>query len=204
MSTGDRRIDQGDKTRVALVRAARKLFRRGYEAVGTPEIAEAAGVTRGALYHHFKDKRALFAAVVEEVARDHVVEIQRIAMTENDPVDAVIAGCRAFLASARDAETRQIYLLDAPAALGWEAWREIDGRHGLGSLRDGLDACVAAGVMDAADVTAAAHLILGALNEAAFVLVKAKPGSALAASLDRSMVRMVRALVATDGVAART
>jgi AcrR family transcriptional regulator len=195
MSTGNRKIDQGDKTRAALVRAARKLFRRGYEAVGTPEIAEAAGVTRGALYHHFADKRALFAAVVERIAADHVAAIQKVAIEEASPIDGLLAGCRAFLAIAQDDETQRIYLLDAPAALGWEAWREIDARYGLGSVKDGLNACAEAGLMDAADIDAVAHLILGALNEAAFVLAQAGPRARIAKSLDQRMEAMVRGLV---------
>jgi AcrR family transcriptional regulator len=195
MSSTNRRIDQGDKTRAALVRSARKLFRRGYEAVGTPEIAEAAGVTRGALYHHFADKRALFAAVVEQIAADHVAAIEKVAVAEASPVEGLLAGCRAFLDIARSDETQRIYLLDAPAALGWNAWREIDARYGLGSVKAGLEACAAAGLMNAADVDAAAHLILGALNEAALVLAQAGPKSAIAKSLDRRMEAMVRALV---------
>jgi AcrR family transcriptional regulator len=195
MSTGNRRVDQGEQTRAALVRAARKLFRRGYDAVSTPEIADAAGVTRGALYHHFADKRALFAAVVEAVAADHVAAIQELATAEATPIDGLLAGCRAFLANAQNAEIQRIYLLDAPAALGWDAWREIDSRHGLGSVRDGLHACAEAGLMDAGDVDAVAHLILGALNEAALVLAKAGPKAAIVKSLDQRIESMVRALV---------
>lgn len=198
MSTVNRRIDQGDKTRAALVRVARTLFQRGYEAVSTPEIARAAGVTRGALYHHFKDKQALYAAVVEAVAADHVAKVQDVAMAESSPIAAVLAGCRAFLASAQDAEIRRIYLLDAPAALGWETWHAIDARYGLGSVKDGLNACVEAGVMDAADVDAAAHLILGALNEAALVLAEAGPRAPIAKAIDRRMEAMVRALIAKE------
>lgn len=196
MSTHDRRIEHGRSTRAALVRSARRLFRKGYDAVGTPEIVRAAKVTRGALYHHFEDKRALFAAVVEEVARDLVASIDAVAEPSKDqPLDAVLAGCRAFLAAARVEETRQIFLVDAPAVLGWAAWRAIDTRHGLGSLEAGLQACADKGLISARDGGSIARLISGALNEIAFVLVKLEPGDPAASELDRHMERMVRLLV---------
>ena len=142
MSIEDQRIAHGRKTRTALIQAARRLFVQGYDKVGTPEIVRAAKVTRGALYHHFKDKRALFEAVVDDVARDLVGSINSAAETEADqPLEAILAGCRAFLASAQDKEVRQIFLVDAPAVLGWGTWRAIDARHGLGSLKEGLQAC---------------------------------------------------------------
>jgi AcrR family transcriptional regulator len=192
----DGRIVQGRKTRTALVRAARRLFRKGFDAVGTPEIVRASRVTRGALYHHFEDKRALFGAVVEEVARDLVASIDAAAMPYRDqPLDAVLAGSRAFLAAARDAETRQIFLVDAPAVLGWTAWRAIDSRHGLGSLKAGLEACAEKGLIDTRDVVSVAHLISGALNEIVFALVDIEPDDSMALDLDRQMERMIRALV---------
>lgn len=153
-------------------------------------------MTRGALYHHFDDKRALFAAVVEEVARELVSAIDAAAEAYKDrPLHAVVAGCRAFLAATQNDETRQIFLVDAPGMLGWTAWRSIDVRHGLGSLKAGLQACADAGLMSASDIPAVTHLISGALNEAAFVLAGVKAGDPIASALDRQTERMVRSLV---------
>jgi AcrR family transcriptional regulator len=192
----DRRILHGNKTRAALVRTARRLFRHGYEATGTPEIVQAAKVTRGALYHHFEDKRALFAAVAEDVAADIVTDINAAAdARQSDPLAAVIAGCRAFLTATQNDERRQIFMVDAPSVLGWSAWRAIDARHGLGSLKAGLQACADAKLMKAADVDAVAHLISGALNEAAFALSDAGETAPIAKALDHQIERMVRSLV---------
>lgn len=192
----DRRVLHGNKTRAALIRTARRLFRRGYEATATPEIVQAAKVTRGALYHHFEDKRALFAAVAEDVAADIVADIDAAADThQRDPLKAVIAGCRAFLSATQNDERRQIFMVDAPSVLGWGTWRAIDARHGLGSLKAGLRACADAKLMNIADVDAVAHLISGALNEAAFALSEAGQTAPIAKSLDHQIERMVRSLV---------
>ena len=196
MSIENRRIALGRKTRAALIRVARQLFSAGYDNVSTPEIVRAAEVTRGALYHHFPDKQALFEAVVDDVARDLVTAINTAAEgVADEPLEAVLAGCRAFLASAKDQETRQIFLVDAPAVLGWATWRAIDARHGLGSLKAGLMACAERGLLKASDVPAVAHLISGALNEVVFALVELESDAATVASLDQQMERMVRALI---------
>lgn len=195
MSKHSRKIQQGAETRAKLIAAGRTLFANGYDAVGTAQIVNAAQVTRGALYHHFDDKRALFAAVVEEVARDLVAKIDATAERAASPVDGVIAGCKAFLDCARDQETRQIFLVDAPAVLGWRAWREIDARHGLGSLKEGLEACAAAGAMERARIDPLAHWISGALNEAVFVLAEIDAGDPVAASLLDDVDRLVRGMI---------
>lgn len=196
MSSGNRKIAHGAATRATLVETARRLFAEGYDAVSTPAIAGAAQVTRGALYHHFTDKRALFAAVVDQVAADVVSRIDAAAMDHaGRPLEAVIAGCRAFVAACRDDETRQILLTDAPAVLGWSAWREIDARHGLGSLKEGLAACAAAGVIAPDDVDVAAYLISGALNEAVFALAEGPPDPGFGAKLDTAIETLVRGLL---------
>lgn len=200
MSTGNRKAELGAATRATLIDTARTLFANGYEAVSTPAIAAAAGVTRGALYHHFTDKRALFEAVVERVAADLVNRIHAAATKqEADPLAAVIAGCRAFVAACQDIETRQIFLIDAPTVLGWSTWRAIDARHGLGSLKEGLAACAATGLLSPDDIDAVAHLISGALNEAVFLLADRPSDPQLAANLDAATVRMIRGLLSPAG-----
>src|SRR4051812_41319063 len=121
----------------ALLAAARKCFAdKGYAGTGTPEIVAAAGMTRGALYHHFADKAALFAAVVEE---EHALLAMAInAAAEGDdepgPVKALIEGGDAFLTAMQDAGRRRILLVDAPAVLGREALDAINARYGLRTL----------------------------------------------------------------------
>ena len=118
-------------TRAALLKAARTIFaEQGYAAAATEEIVRRAKVTRGALYHHFEDKRSLFDAVASEVAREIAEKID--AMTPmDDPLKALIVGTGAFLDACLDPAVRRIYLIDAPAVLGWHRWREIDAPHGV-------------------------------------------------------------------------
>src|SRR6266545_4208268 len=125
---------RSEATRERLVRAARGLFaERGYAAVGTEEIVQAAGVTRGALYHQFRDKAELFAAVAETVEAEVSERIATGSLAAaSDPVGALRAGAQMFLEVCAEPEVERILLLDAPAVLGWAAWRDLTGRYGLG------------------------------------------------------------------------
>lgn len=161
--------ERRSQTRRALVTAARQLFaEKGYAGTGTPEIAVAAGVTRGALYHHFADKEALFAAVVEE---EHLLMAMAInAAGESDeepgPVKALVAGGDAFLDAMQDPGRRQILLVDAPAVLGRAAVDAIDARHGLQTLVAGLGEAMEAGAIRKLPVETLARL-LGAMFDRA-------------------------------------
>src|SRR6187401_3200790 len=136
MSTPTRKRTQEERseaTRAALMAAARPLFaERGFAAVGTEEIVRAAGVTRGALYHQFADKRELFAAVFEDTEAELIAEAaQRVAATD-DPLEALRGGFQSWLEACSRPAVQRIVLVDAPAVLGWEEWRAIGERHGLG------------------------------------------------------------------------
>ena len=162
-------------TRAALLAAARPRFAtRGYAAVGTTEVAAAAGVTRGALYHHFADKAGLFAAVLEEVEGELTERIvAAVAGASGDAVEALRAGATAFLDAADDPEVRQIVLLDGPVVLGWTGWRDLVARYGLGLTEAALAAGMEAGALRPLPPRTAAHLLLGALNEAAQLVASA-------------------------------
>lgn len=188
----NKKAELGEATRLELIAAARDLFASGYEAASTPAIALKAGVTRGALYHHFKDKRDLFKAVVEQIAEDIVVQINAAATGSQAPTDSIVAGCRAFISACDNAAMRQIFFLDAPAVLGWKTWREIDARYGLGSLKEGLAVCATAGLLEEDQIHSVAHLISGALNEAVFMLAEQPNQSGVRDRIDRSIERMVR------------
>ncbi len=161
--------ERREGTRGELLRAARKLFaERGYADTGTPEIVAEAGVTRGALYHHFADKTALFAAVVEA---EHAQLAQSIETAGDqamptDPVAALLAGGNAFFDAMRDPGRRRILLLDAPAVLGRAALDEIDAQHGLETLVCGLRDAMDAGAIRRLPVVPLAHLF-GALFDRA-------------------------------------
>jgi len=175
---GDRRhrrtqAERSQATRAALIDAARALFgERGYAATGREEIVERAGVTRGALQHHFLDKLGLFFAVVEDVERDVTAHVARAAEGAADPLDAIRRGCRAFLETASDPAVQRILVVDAPAVLGREEWRELQARYGLGLTTAALAAAMDAGAIDRQPVAPLAHLLLAALHEAALLVAE--------------------------------
>src|ERR1700751_2752847 len=118
-----RKAEQSLQTSAALIAAARQLFaQRGYADVGTEEIVRAAGVTRGALYHHFAGKRDLFEAVYERIEVELAERIAATALQDNpaSPREAMGAGTEMFLAASAEPETQRIVLLDGPSVLGWD------------------------------------------------------------------------------------
>lgn len=162
-------------TREALIAAARDLFTdRGYDAVGTEEVVRAAGVTRGALYHQFGDKASLLEAVYERIEAESTERVARIVLGSelDSPMAAMRAGIEAFLDECAKPELRQIALHDAPAVLGWERWREIGAANGLGLIEASLAASIEAGEMRRLPVKPLAHLLLGALDEAAMLVAR--------------------------------
>jgi AcrR family transcriptional regulator len=169
-----RKAQQSEATRRVLIAEARALFAgRGYAAVGTEEIVRAAGVTRGALYHHFDGKEDLFRAVYEDVERQLVERIAADATAAGDPLEALHAGVQAFLDACEDPAVQRITVIDAPSVLGWEQWREIGLKYGFGLVQAALEAAMDAGLVERQPVRALAHLLLGALDEAALLVGRA-------------------------------
>ena len=166
--------DRSESTRGALVAAARELFaERGYAGVGTEEVVRAAGVTRGALYHHFKGgKRDLFRAVAEAVEAELVERIATGALSAADPYEALERGADEWLVACTEPEVQRIALLDAPSVLGWQEWRALGEQYGLGVLEASLAAAIDAGALAPAPVRPLAHLLLGALDEAGLVVAR--------------------------------
>jgi len=175
MSTGRRqsqsRAERGEATRVALINAARSLFvTKGYFATGTEEIVAVAQVgTRGALYHHFADKRDLFLAVFDQVQADLAASTRL--NPHDDALDTLINALQQFLdASADNPDVQQIVLIDGPAVLGWEQWRALEGQYGLGAITAMLNAAVAQGVIARQATEPLAHMLLSAVDEAALYI----------------------------------
>jgi AcrR family transcriptional regulator len=165
------REEQRARTRRALVDRARELFAaRGYADVGLAELVGAAGVTKGALYHQFEGKAELFEVVLGEVAAEVADAVVLAAEAHEDPWDRFLAGCRAFLVASTDPSVARIALVDGPAVLGWTRWRALDeatsGRH----LVEALEALAVRGVIAPRPVAPLAHLLNGAMNEAALWL----------------------------------
>jgi AcrR family transcriptional regulator len=191
----DRKAGRGEATRAALVQAARELFsERGYAAVGTNEVVRRAGVTRGAMYHHFPDKRELFRAAYEETERELVEGLAAHVATIEDPWEALVTGMRAFFNIASDPKLMRMGLIDAPSVLGWEAWREVGNRYGLGVTSAALQRAMDAGVLRPGDVDRLAHLLLAALGEAAMMLANAEDPGAEREQVKGALMAMLEGL----------
>ena len=169
------KVVQGEATAQNLMAVARHLFsERGYANVSTEEIVRAAVVTRGALYHHFAGKSDLFLAVFEDVQREINARIEQAAMATPEPWPGFLAGCRAFLETCLDPHLQRIVFIDAPAVLGWDIWRRVDATYGLGPLKEGLTALLDAGLIKSQPLDALAHLLSGAMNEAALWITQSE------------------------------
>jgi len=171
-----RQAARSEATRAKLIEVGIELFsERGYAAVGTEEIVDRAAVTRGALYHHFGDKRDLFRAVHEELEQRIVAQIAAAleANPREDPLEALEVAAGAVLDVALDSKIARVTLIDAPSVLGWEEWREIDVRYGLGLTEAVLNAAVESGRIAKQPVRALAHLLVAAVGEAAIMVATA-------------------------------
>ena len=173
----NKRVEQGQATRAALIEVATELFAtNGYDATAIPAVLDAAGVSRGALYHHFESKEALFEAVLESVEAQAMVKVTRAARGATDPLDGLRRGCSAYLAMCRDPVVRQISLIDAPAVVGWQRWREIDEQHAFGLVKAAIAAIAADGRVKPELVDVMAHMVLAALLEVALLVARADEG----------------------------
>lgn len=189
--------DRSAATKNTLVRAARPLFaQNGFGGVSTEEIVRAAGVSRGAMYHQFKDKTALFEAVFEAVEQDVT---SRLASTvaeagESDPIALMELGGHVWLDVCAEPEVQRIVLLDAPSVLGWERWREVGLKYGLGLVEAMIAHAISAGRIQEQPVKPLAHVLIGSLDEAALFVVRAEDPVAARAQMRGVISQLVRAL----------
>jgi AcrR family transcriptional regulator len=182
--------ERTDETTAALVRAARELFGgNGYAATSIDAVAAAAGVTKGAAYHHFGGKAPLFRAAFDGELAEACAKLERVATEERDPWAALRRGARTFLEHCLDPGFRQVVLLDAPSVLGWETVREAEHAHLLRILLAGFWMAADGDEGAAASVPARAQLVFGALCEGGMLLARsADPATdlpRLAAEADR-------------------
>ena len=182
-------MERGQATRAELLGVAERLFTElGYERTSISSVLAEAGVSRGAFYHHFASKEALFENVLESVEARVEATLRRAAARERDPVAAIRAGCRAWLDLAADPTVRRITLIDAPSVVGWERWREIDERHGFGLLLSGLGAT---GRVPEPLLHPTAQMLLAATLEAALIVSRAGPRSAEGRNARRAVDELV-------------
>ncbi|MEX2193954.1 MAG: TetR/AcrR family transcriptional regulator [Thermoleophilaceae bacterium] len=167
--------ERSEVTRAKLVEAARELFAQdGYAATFLDGVVARAGVTKGALYHQFDDKRDLFKAVYEEEQRRLAEQVTNAAAARRDPWDAFAHGCRAFFEASLDPGVQRITLLDAPSVLGWEQMRAIEARHSGALLHAGIQNAIDAQRIAKRPVAPLAHMLLGAMCEAAMMVARAE------------------------------
>jgi len=166
--------ERRDATRAQLLHAGRRLFAAvGYDDVAAEQIVAEAGVTRGALYHHFDGKAGLFEAVFVEIERELIAQFPIEDLTGGDALGTLRAGIGRFLDLTLEAGVQRITLIDGPAVLGWSRWQEIEAEHGLGLIRAGLDAAVDAGQIRRLPTADLANALLGALIETALAVARA-------------------------------
>lgn len=159
---------RSDRMRATLVRVAREEFAaKGFAGTSTPEIAAAADVSRGALYHHFTDKAALFRAVVEHEQAAVAAAIEAATASISEPFETIMVGGEAYLEALRDPGRRRILLIDGPAVLGDAAFREPDTRHTARALETGITRAIEAGTMRPFPVKALTNLLTAAFDRAA-------------------------------------
>ncbi len=176
------KAEQGQATRRGIIEAATRLFgERGYAGVSIEAVLAATSLSRGALYHHFAGKEALFEAVVEAMEAEICRKVIARSAGARDAARAVTAGGEAFLELTQDPAARRIVLVDAPSALGWARRREIESRYGFGLLKASLARAAADGAVEPSKVEIFAHVLLAALIELALIIAAAvDPDAALA------------------------
>ncbi len=187
---------QREATTAALISVARELFtEHGYAGVATEEIVQRAGVTRGALYHHFRGgKEDLFRAVLVQISAETVQRITAVATRTEDPWDALVLGCEAFLDACASPEVQRVVLIDAPSVLGWDVRRAIDADYGLGLLEAALQRAMDAGRLQQAPALSLAHVLAGALDEAAMVVARADDPLVAREEMGRTLRRLLEGL----------
>ena len=192
---GNKQDARSRRTMDRLLAQARRAFsEQGFAGASAEQIVAAAGVTRGALYHHFEGKKGLFRAVVEQAQEEIDLRVRAAVEKARDPVEMLIAGNDEFLAACLDPGVRRILLIDAPAVLGWQEWRRIDEAHVLGRYREFLRQIMDQGLLRPLPADALAHVISGAANEAALWAAQAQDPAAALAQAQHTMGELIRSL----------
>jgi AcrR family transcriptional regulator len=166
-------LARGAATREHLIEVATTLFaERGYEDTSIETVLQEASVSRGSLYHHFKNKEALFEAVLEAIENDIGLRVMEAAAGATDPKEMLRLGSLAWVQLAGDPVVQRVLLVDAPAVLGWERWRALEERHALGLIKLALAAIADQGELEPELVDAFSHVVLAAINEIALLIAR--------------------------------
>jgi AcrR family transcriptional regulator len=201
MEVKDGRAAQGEVTQKALRDQARKLFaQKGYSGANTDELVRRAKVTKGALYHHFANKRDLYLAVVEDMERELVEHIELAGAAVRDPWKRLQAMCRAYIESCRDPALTRILVLEAPVVLGWKTWCNLEQKHEVAAFARCLNEAGAAGFSGGLPESAEtlAQVILGALTTGARVIATAADPDAARKEVEKTIERLLAGLKTTS------
>lgn len=190
--------DQAEQTRARIVSEATNLFRdQGYAATSIDDICARAGITKGALFHYFKNKKALFLEIwtqlqlqMDAAAREGAIAN----LDPNDPYGAFLAGCRVYLEWTIRPDYQKIVLFEGPSVLGQVTWHKLDYTLGLRNMLSGVSYLAKRGLIDRERVEAVAILLQGALNGAGFALCRDPPPITLeqAQTAFETLVRAIR------------
>jgi AcrR family transcriptional regulator len=196
----NKNVERGKVTRAQIVEIATRLFaERGYDGTSIEAVLAESGVSRGSLYHHFPGKEALFLAAMEDAGVRATQPVVAAMSTAPSPLEALRIGCLAWIRLAGDPVIRQIMLIDAPAVLGWQRWRELDEQGPLGVIRDLLAGAADAGRIPARHVDAFAHIVLAALNEISLVVARADDQAEALATAESAIAEFLDRLLGEQG-----
>lgn len=192
--------DRSKATKNALIKAARPMFgERGYAGVSADEIVAAAGLTRGALHHHFKDKQGLFRAVFEQIEAELSDEIAAAMDKAADVPTRMAIALPAFLDACQRPEVLRIVLQDAPTVLGWETWRAIESEYGLKLINDLMVQAASAGVLAHEPSEVLARFVFSLLVEAVMVIAHADDPAQARGQVEANLGIMMSGLFSAPG-----
>jgi AcrR family transcriptional regulator len=189
--------ERTEATRGRLITTARRLFsEKGFAATSTEEILSEAGVSRGALYHHFSNKTDLFQATFEAVEEELTAKLLETATAggETDPIRILELGFSAFLDQCVNPEVQRIVMLDAPTVLGWDTWHELDERYAFGTIKAVLAVAAETGRIDADAIDPLTHLLVGAVMQAGMVVARADDPTTAKRRMTESFALLVSTL----------
>ncbi len=190
-----RRAEYSESTRQALVDSAVDLFtKRGYAGTSLDEVVKRARVTKGALYHHFSGKQALFEAAFAQVETRSIESLTAVLSGDGDAWETAIAGLRAYVRKCLEPEYQRIIVHEAPVVMGWERWREAEEHFSFGLLRTAVQLLVDAGEIEELPVEITARLLFGALSAGASTIASSSDPKRTGRDVERAILRVLEGL----------
>ena len=195
----NKNIERGQATRVHLIEVATRLFAtQGYDGTSIEAVLAESGVSRGSLYHHFPGKEALFLAVFEALSARLGTDMTAALQDAAGPIDMLRTGCVTWIRQAGDPVVQQVMLIDAPAVLGWQRWRELD-EPALAMIRNVLTHVAETGTVDPRHVDVFAHIVMATLNEVAMMIALASDPAATLRTGESAVNDFLDRLIGTPG-----